>query len=153
MRTANCRLAAVRSFFRYAGACEGPDAIAQIQRIMGIPLKRFTRPLLGFLSVGEMQAILNSTDDSWTDAVTTCCFSSSTTPAPVSRRRSQSASRMSNAMITGPSSYSAKGASTAWSHSGSETTRLIRAWLKIAGLKSEQPLLPNRFGSEMTKQP
>jgi hypothetical protein len=33
--------------------------IAQTQRIMAIPLKRFARPLLGFLSQSEMQAILD----------------------------------------------------------------------------------------------
>lgn len=40
--------------------------IAQIQRIMAIPLKRFARPLLGFLSQSEMQALLQAMDDSWT---------------------------------------------------------------------------------------
>ena len=50
VRTRNLRLAALRSFFRYAGACAGPELLAQTQRILAIPLKRFARPLLGFLS-------------------------------------------------------------------------------------------------------
>jgi site-specific recombinase XerD len=65
VRTRNLRLAALRSFFRYAGACEGPEVIAQTQRIMAIPLKRFARPLLDFLSQSEMQAILQAMDNSW----------------------------------------------------------------------------------------
>src|ERR1700746_1843357 len=65
VRTRNLRLAALRSFFRYVGACEGPEMIAQTQRIMAIPLKRFARPLLDFLSQGEMQAILQAMDNSW----------------------------------------------------------------------------------------
>lgn len=32
-----------------------------------------------------------------------------------------------------------------------ETTHHIRAWLKLSGLKPDQPLLPNRFGSIMTR--
>src|SRR6266481_8094309 len=65
VRTRNLRLAALRSFFRYVGACEGPEMIAQTQRIMAIPLKRFARPLLGFLSQSEMQVLLEAMDNSW----------------------------------------------------------------------------------------
>src|SRR3984893_17763875 len=65
VRPRNLRLAALRSFFRYVGACEGPEMIAQTQRIMAIPLKRFARPLLGFLSQSEMQALLQAMDNSW----------------------------------------------------------------------------------------
>ena len=32
-----------------------------------------------------------------------------------------------------------------------ETAHHIRAWLKLAGLKPDQPLLPNRFGRTMTR--
>ena len=39
--------------------------IAQTQRIMAIPLKRFARPLLGFLSQSEMQVLLEAMDNSW----------------------------------------------------------------------------------------
>jgi site-specific recombinase XerD len=45
---------------------EGPELLAQSQQIMAIPLKRFTRPLLSFLSASEMTAILQATGDSWT---------------------------------------------------------------------------------------
>jgi integrase len=32
-----------------------------------------------------------------------------------------------------------------------ESAHHIRAWLKLAGLKPDQPLLPNRFGGPMTR--
>jgi integrase/recombinase XerD len=32
---------------------------------MAIPLKRFARPLLGFLSESEMRALLQAMDNSW----------------------------------------------------------------------------------------
>ena len=66
VRTRNCRLAALRSFFHYATVLEGPELLAQNQQIMAIPLKRFIRPLLSFLSVSEMTAILQASGDSWT---------------------------------------------------------------------------------------
>ena len=151
VRTANCRLAALRSFFHYAGACEGPDAIAQIQRIMAIPLKRFTRPLLGFLSVNEMQAILNATDDSWTGCRDHLLFLFLyNTGARVSEAisvRVQDVQRHDYRAVQ----LLGKGRKQRMVPLWKETTHLIRAWLKIAGLKSEQPLLPNRFGTGMTR--
>src|SRR5437667_8114597 len=44
-RTRNLRLTAVHSFFRYA-AFEAPSTSAQIQRVLAIPAKRFTRALV-----------------------------------------------------------------------------------------------------------
>lgn len=48
-RTRNLRLTAVHSFFRFA-AFEVPSHAAQIQRVLAIPAKRFTRTLVPFLS-------------------------------------------------------------------------------------------------------
>ena len=45
----NLRLTAVHSFFRYT-ALEMPAHSAQIQRVLAIPSKRFTRALVRFLS-------------------------------------------------------------------------------------------------------
>jgi integrase/recombinase XerD len=62
-RTRNARLAALRSFLRYA-ALRDPSALATIQRTLAIPTKRFDRPLFGFLSREEMEAILAAPDRS-----------------------------------------------------------------------------------------
>ena len=56
-RTRNLRLAAVRAFMNYAGSQE-PTALALSSRVRAIPSKRFNRPLLGFLSKPELDAIL-----------------------------------------------------------------------------------------------
>jgi len=53
----NVRLAAIRSFFRYA-ALESPMHSAQIQRVLAIPSKRHERPLVGFLTKDEIKALL-----------------------------------------------------------------------------------------------
>jgi len=60
-RTRNTRLAAIRSFMRVAAQQE-PQAWAVASRVLAIPMKRFDRPLLGYLSVGEMQAVLEAPD-------------------------------------------------------------------------------------------
>src|SRR5262249_47987002 len=65
-RSRNARLAAIRSFLKYA-THHDVSALQTIQQVMAIPMKRFDRPMLGFLSREEMQAILEAPDpDSWT---------------------------------------------------------------------------------------
>ena len=61
IRSRNARLAAVRSFLRFA-AWKDPEALAMIQRALAIPLKRCARPLVGYLSREEVQAIINAPD-------------------------------------------------------------------------------------------
>src|SRR3954452_9004544 len=60
-RTRNARLAAVRSFVQYA-ASRDPTAWPLARRVLAIPSKRYTKPLLGYLSRQEMQAVLNAPD-------------------------------------------------------------------------------------------
>lgn len=63
VRTRNVRLVALRSFLHYA-ALRDPTALPTIQRVLAIPMKRFNRPLLGFLSREEIEAILAAPDRS-----------------------------------------------------------------------------------------
>src|SRR5438093_6591477 len=62
-RTRNARLAAIRSFSKHAAIRE-PVFLPNAQRILAIPMKRFDRPLLGFLSRQEMEAIIQAPDKS-----------------------------------------------------------------------------------------
>jgi site-specific recombinase XerD len=61
VRSRNLRLTAIHSFFRYA-AFEAPDHSAQIQRVLAIPSKRFTRTLVPFLTRPEVDALLGAPD-------------------------------------------------------------------------------------------
>jgi integrase/recombinase XerD len=66
VRSRNARLAAVRSFMRYAST-EEPTVLPVAQRVLAIPAKRCAKPMLGFLSREEMQAILDAPPpDTWT---------------------------------------------------------------------------------------
>jgi len=60
-RSRNLRLTAIHSFFRYA-AFELPTHAAQIQRVLAIPSKRFTRTLISFLTRQEVDALLAAPD-------------------------------------------------------------------------------------------
>ena len=62
-RSRNLRLAAIRSFFRYA-ALECPDNSSQIQRVLAIPPKRHSRRLVDFLTANEITALLAVPDQS-----------------------------------------------------------------------------------------
>ena len=63
VRSRNLRLTAIHSFFRYA-AFELPTHAAQIQRVLAIPSKRFTRKLVSFLSRPQVDALLAAPDRS-----------------------------------------------------------------------------------------
>jgi site-specific recombinase XerD len=61
VRSRNLRLTAIHSFFRFA-AFEAPAHSAQIQRVLAIPSKRFTRTLVQFLTRPEVDALLAAPD-------------------------------------------------------------------------------------------
>lgn len=61
--TRNLRLAALRTFFLYLSA-EYPMRAGEYQKIIAIPLKRAVRPMMGYLEVGEMKAVLEGIDRS-----------------------------------------------------------------------------------------
>jgi site-specific recombinase XerD len=60
-RSRNARLAALRSFLKYA-AHHDLSALGIIEQALAVPMKRFDRPMLGFLTREEMQAILDAPD-------------------------------------------------------------------------------------------
>jgi len=61
VRSRNLRLTAIHSFFRYA-AFEAPAHSAQIQGVLAIPSKCFTRTLVQFLIRPEVDALLAAPD-------------------------------------------------------------------------------------------
>lgn len=63
VRTRNARLAALRSFFRFA-ALRHPEHAWLIQRVLAIPQKRADRGVIAFLTGAEVEALLASPDRS-----------------------------------------------------------------------------------------
>jgi len=60
-RTRNLRLTAIRSLFTYA-ALRHPEHALLIQRVLAIPPKRFSKPIVTFLTATEVDALLAAPD-------------------------------------------------------------------------------------------
>ena len=65
VRSRNARLAALRAFLKFAGRRD-VSALHAVEQALGVPMKRFERPMLGFLTREEMLAIIGKPDESWT---------------------------------------------------------------------------------------
>jgi len=57
VRSRNLRLTALRAFLKFAGRRD-VDSLHVVERALAVPMKRFDRPMLGFLTREEMAAVL-----------------------------------------------------------------------------------------------
>ena len=57
VRSRNARLAALRTFLKFA-ARRDVAAMQVVEQALGVPMERFERPMLGFLSREEMLAVI-----------------------------------------------------------------------------------------------
>ena len=64
VRSRNLRLTALRAFLKFA-ARRDVTALHDIERAMAVPMKRFERPMLGFLTRPEMLAVLGQPGENW----------------------------------------------------------------------------------------
>jgi site-specific recombinase XerD len=64
VRSRNARLAALRSFLKFA-AHRDVTSLHVIERALGVPMKRFERPMLGFMSREEMLAVIGTPGSGW----------------------------------------------------------------------------------------
>ena len=151
VRSRNARLAAVRAFARYV-ALQFPPALQLAQQILAIPMKRFERPMLGFLSREEVQALLAAPDaTTWCGHRDMAMFALLyNTGARVSE---MIGIRVADVTLAATSSVRLRGKGRKqrtvplWK----ETAAEIRRWLEYAELRADQPLIPNRNGMPMTR--
>lgn len=150
-RTRNVRLAAIRGFLNYA-AYQEPTAIGTIQRVQAIPNKRYDRPLLGFLSREEMQAILDAPDRStWSgerDHAMWLTFYN--TGARVSEIAGL---RMTDLKLEGQSYVRiyGKGRKQRTIPLWKETERVLADWKDRTNSAPDAPVFPNRRGQRLTR--
>ena len=64
VRSRNARLAALRSFLKFAGHRD-VASLQVIERALGVPVKRFERPMFGYLTRDEILAVIGESGDSW----------------------------------------------------------------------------------------
>jgi len=65
VRSRNLRLTALRAFLKFA-ARRDVSSFYVIEQALGVPMKRFERPILGYLTREEMLAVLGQPGDTWT---------------------------------------------------------------------------------------
>lgn len=151
VRSRNARLAAIRAFAHYV-ALQCPPALQQAQQILAIPLKRFEKPLLGFLSRPEVEAIRTAPDPgTWCgrrDRLMIALLYN--TGARVSELVDIAVADV-NLEISPSVRLHGKGRKQRTVPLWRETVAEIRPWLKATGLRPEQPLVPTRQGRLMTR--
>ncbi|MEX0601138.1 MAG: tyrosine-type recombinase/integrase [Rhodothermales bacterium] len=64
VRTRNARLAAVRSFLKFA-ARRDVASLHLIEKALAVPMKRFDRPMIDFLTREQMLAVMDAPADTW----------------------------------------------------------------------------------------
>jgi len=150
-RTRNLRLTAIRSFMRYASVRD-PTALPVAQRVLAIPSKRFDRPVLGFLSREEVQALLAAPGrDTWSgqrDAVLFAVLYN--TGARVSELIGL---RVADVLLDRASAMHlhGKGRKERVVPLWKSTAAQLRAWLPRVGRSPDAPVFPNRSGARMSR--
>lgn len=64
VRSRNARLAALRAFLKFA-AHRDLSSLQTVEQALGVPMKRFESPMLGFLSREEMLAVIGTPGNTW----------------------------------------------------------------------------------------
>jgi integrase/recombinase XerD len=151
VRTRNARLAALKSFLRYAGSRD-VTSLPDLQPSLAIPVKRCDRPLLGYLSRDELEAVLAACKrGTWSGERDYVLLSVAyNTGARVSelvglRVENVELVRGTSVRILG------KGRKLRQVPLWSATAGLLRSWLDRIGKHSEDPVFPNRWGRPMTR--
>ena len=65
VRSRNLRLTALRAFLKFAGRRD-LSSLHAVEQALAVPMKRFERPMLGFLTREEMLAVLGQPGPTWT---------------------------------------------------------------------------------------
>ena len=151
VRSRNARLAAIHAFVHYAEDRLGPDLPTLTHRILAIPLKRHTKPVLGFLTRPEIEVLLAATGQDWTGRRDHLLFLLLyNTGARVSevldlRVRNVLTADYRHVLLHG------KGRKERTVPLWRSTQTRLRRWIKENDLLPDAPLLPNRFGQPLTR--
>lgn len=151
IRTRNTRFAAIRSFLRYATALE-PASLPMIQRVLAMPLKRFSRRLVGYLSRDEVKSILDAPEAStWSGHRDRVLFAllyntgARISEALALRRSDVSLGSSRNVQITG------KGRKERMIPLWKDTANRLREWMARIGQEPQACLFPNRDGQPLSR--
>jgi len=152
VRSRNARLAALRSFLKFA-AHRDVSSMQVIERALGVPTKRFERPMLGYLSREEMLAVIGTPDGAWfsqRDHVLLLLLYN--TGARVSEITGVKVGEVVLDEGAACVHLHGKGRKQRSVPLWRSTVRAIRTWLRRnPQFDSDSPLLPNRDGQSMSR--
>ena len=150
IRSRNLRLTAIHSFFRYA-ALEAPEHSAQIQRVLAIPSKRFTRTLVRFLSRPEVDALLAAPDrGTWFGRRDHAFILMA---AQTGLRLAEMTGLQRQDILLGTGAHVrviGKGRKERCTPLAKPTVSVLKAWLRESQRGSQQTVFPNARGERLT---
>jgi len=149
-RSRNLRLTAIRSFFQYA-AFEAPAHSAQIQRVLAIPSKRFTRALVHFLTREEADVLLAAPDRRTWSGRRDHAFL--LVALQTGLRVSEMTGLNREDVILGTGAHVrvlGKGRKERCTPLTKQTRCVLKAWLREPEKADDQPLFPNTHGGRLS---
>jgi site-specific recombinase XerD len=148
-RTRNCRLAAIRAFTRFVLSLADPGAFANGHRLLAIPIKRSARPLLGYLTREEIEAVLAAPDvASWSGRRDHLLFALLyNTGARISEALQLRVGDVQDRIVRLQGKGRKQRAVPLWSKTASEVSR----WSRENQLQPGQPLFTNTRGTPLTR--
>ena len=152
VRSRNARLAALRSFLKFA-AHRDVASLQVIERALGVPVKCFERPMFDYLSREEMLAVIGTPDRSWLGQRDHVLFLlMDNTGARVSEIIRI---KIADVVLDDQAAcvhLHGKGRKQRSVPLWRSTVKVVLAWLKAnPELQPTSPLLPNRKGRMMTR--
>ena len=152
VRSRNARLAALRSFLKFA-AHRDVASLQVIERALGVPVKRFERPMFGYLTREEMLAVIGTPDESWISQRDHVLFLLMyNTGARVSEIIGI---KVSDVVLDDSAAcvhLHGKGRKQRSVPLWRSTVKAVRAWLRVnPEVQPASPLLPNRNDHVMTR--
>jgi site-specific recombinase XerD len=152
VRSRNARLAALRSFLKFA-AHRDVASLQIIERAMGVPVKRFERPMFGYLSRDEMLTVIGTPGETWLSQRDHVLFLLMyNTGARVSEVIGITVSEVVLDEGAACGHLHGKGRKQCSVPLWRSSIKAVRAWLSLnPQFETVSPLLPNRHGKAMTR--
>lgn len=151
VRSRNQRLAAIRSFLKYA-SLQDPTALVSISRSLAIPVKRFDRRLVPYLSRDEMTAVMNApSSTTWNGLRDQAMLA---TMYNTGARVSEIIAISVEDLHFGPTAtlrIHGKGRKQRVVPLWKATACQLRDWLRHINTAPKTPLFPNRRGERLTR--
>jgi site-specific recombinase XerD len=151
VRSRNLRLTALRAFLKFAGRRD-VASLHDVERALAVPMKRFERPMLNYLTRAEIVAVLGQPGESWSSRrdhlLLTMLYN---TGARVSEIIGV---RVVDVVLDGAACVHlhGKGRKLRSIPLWDATVAEIRSWLRLnPTLRGETALLPNRDGQAMSR--